>query len=367
MAKHKSKKSPYASQVQAETALRYGPQKSALAELLNQAAQTRDASVGGNIAAAGGISASALAGVPLAERDYKLGLAEQAQSQDQVRGDMSKLGSVTDLLKAATAREAQGANSRLTMLHQGTVGELLDRASRAHETAAYQSSKANDQYAGEVDKIGRQVQDLAAQAGTFAQGREGQLLQEALKNALTTRGQDITARGQDVSAATQAAGQALTAAGQTETVRHHRAIEKGKGRTGPKLSPDQQSKRVNAINQARDIIRTSLKEGIPLSKIKDSFVNGTPNIQAHTVGGKIVTPPQKGIPALPADLVQAGAELATQGKIGAGTRKRLIANQGLDPAHKFPVMSPEETRATRRRKSAAKKTASRIPGVSGVL
>lgn len=359
MAKHRrrSRGSQLTQQAQLESQVRFAPQQDALQALQQQAQQQRDQAIQGSLLASEGIARAALAGRQSAVQDYGGAAFQQLGSQNFVRDQLAKLGPVADIIKAGAESEGQGARQRLQTMALGAMDELRSRTNRAADSADFNIQKALQDYGGNEAKLSQQAESLAGQQGLFTQERAGQLQSDAQKLAATLRGQNLTLEGKKISARTSRANsrrsQANTAASLAERTRHDLATEAnsasgGSGaKKGKSLTPNQQSTRIAAIRQAQSLAGNLLRQGGHSKANAVSLL--TQGFTVPTSGGKT-----RSYKAISAALAQAGVELATQGKIGAGTARRLVKEEGLHVHGKLPTMTAAETRAYRSRLTASR-------------
>jgi hypothetical protein len=198
---------PLLRQAQLETQVRYGPEVSALQELLHQARQDLRQGIAAESGAAEGIKAAANAARPEITRIYGQAGQTQQQANQDVSHDLSTLSSAADPYRAVTSREAAGAKRRLSEAFAGAATELEQRKIGAEQGRAYAVRNHLAQYHQDVGQIHRRRQQLAGEAGAFAQsdyqslvGAQQKLGMEQARLNATLRGQDITIRGQNLTA-----------------------------------------------------------------------------------------------------------------------------------------------------------------------
>lgn len=201
-------------QASAETRVRYGPELSALKQLLSSAAGDYSASRSAAAGSAAGIQRAVQQAVPFVGAAYDQAGTLQANASTLLARDLAGLGATADPYKAAATTETAAALSRIGAGRAAAVGDLGQRYLRAQDTANYMRTKALSDYQSTKGQIGTRLGDLAREEGSFAQGRVAGLTNDAKKlqheaNMLRTRneftagqnraGRVVTKRGQDLS------------------------------------------------------------------------------------------------------------------------------------------------------------------------
>jgi hypothetical protein len=226
---------PLTAQAQNEALVRYGPQRFALRELLQQALTTRDMHLRAAAGAERGIQAAIAAARGQTARTY----ADAAQTTTGTRGlvdeALAKLGPGASPFAAAIARERGGATDRLTEGQANTLQDLTQRRLEAASGRAYETQAATQQFGQDVGKVQRSYQELAAEQGAFTQGRVGELKKEQADRQFqrdlaefTQSEQDKRARGQQ---RTTRRGQDLSHADRQAAIEQRRAAARNKKKT----------------------------------------------------------------------------------------------------------------------------------------
>lgn len=190
MAKTRSKKkggglaSKMSSQVKAETSLRYSPQERALKSTLSDLRSQLTTDVSRAHAGAEGIKASAIAAKPQLTAAYGAGKDLAAQTQSDLAG---KLAAVSPgLLSGPAARDAEGTIRRLGEAQAQATADMTKRAADAKSGEALQVANLTAGYGRSAAKVRSQLQGVAADRGTYASARSGELSADATKQAHDT-------------------------------------------------------------------------------------------------------------------------------------------------------------------------------------
>jgi hypothetical protein len=201
-------------QASAETRVKYGPELSALAQLLQNAETDYSASRSAAAGSAAGIQRAVQQAVPFVQNAYQQAGGVQSTANTLLSQDLQGLGPVAGGYKAAAATEAGAAQSRLAGAGAAATADLGSRYARATDTANYMRQKALADLSATKGQIGNRLQALAQEEGSFTQGRVAGLQNDSSKlqaqadrlkaqqgftaqqNALN---RDVTKRGQDLS------------------------------------------------------------------------------------------------------------------------------------------------------------------------
>ncbi len=273
--------SKYEAQAGTETALRYGPQLSALQELMAQTRQTKSDAIHRG-------------------RDRQLYeqsvLGAQRPQLDQVFADAERrvntpipgpaaVGPGSSAISQALAGSQASSQQMFGAMKASALSGLVGRQTEAFDRGRNSETAARGEYADSVAKIGRQRRQLNDEAGLFNVDALNKILQAAGQRALTRRGQDVTRANALTSARTQLRGQritdenadlsrAVTETTSAETRRHNAAMErkaatkaKDKGKGKDWLNRNQTNNAVKNVTEAQAWIKK-------LSGLKDK--NGRP-------------------------------------------------------------------------------------------
>lgn len=197
--KRSSRGSQFASQIGAESELRFGPQTDALAALLKQALGDRDQGLQVQRTTREGLIQAARGAQPAAQQALQ-----------------SSLGTIDAALQGITpsglmASDIAATKARLADQSARTATELASRENDAAAGYAAGVRGVQSQYRSDRDKIADQLNSLAGQEGTFGASRLAELLGEDRKLRHDTNQQT---RQQTFTAGENRAGRAVTRRGQ---------------------------------------------------------------------------------------------------------------------------------------------------------
>jgi hypothetical protein len=164
-AKHKKHVNPAVKQAKAEAWLRTNPEASALTQLLHDARNNYKSSVSVETGAAKGVAAAANAAIPKVSSYYDAADQTRASAQSVVDQKLAPLSAVADDIRAASAREAGGAQRRLAETRASTLGEFQSRKVDAQAGAAFALQSARATRDSSVGKIQGQIQRVAKENG----------------------------------------------------------------------------------------------------------------------------------------------------------------------------------------------------------
>lgn len=316
----------FTSLAQNEATARYGPQRSALAALLDQAAVDMATRIAAGTSAARGVGAAAQAAIPQVNQFYK----DDAQRQQALYGGLSQqlagLGSNTDPIKASALTEATMAQSELGREQTDTQTELTQRKVDAQAQRAQVIQQAYSDYAATAQKLADQRQSLAGQEGAFTSSTIQSLMQQAARDALTRRGQTLSHQDRQASLDETIRSHNLSHEDRQAAAKRTAAAKRPHTGLGS-LTQGQENSQVDAINQALGYIK-QLKGSVPVPTVVSLLKTGH-----KTKGGTT-------IPKLPADLVDAAADISRQG---------YLSPQSMAALHRRGVHVPGAWRPTRER------------------
>lgn len=217
---------PLTTQAQNEALVRFGPQRFALRELIQQAITARDLALHAAAGAERGIQAAIGAARHETVQNYQDATATTTGTRGLVDQALANLGPGASPFAAALARERGAATDRLTTGQANSLQDLTNRRLEAASGRAYTTQAATTQFNNDIGKVQRSYQELAAEQGAFTQGRIGELRKEAadrqfqrdladMRNQTTQRGQDLahTDRQAAIKQRQQAAANKKNAAG----------------------------------------------------------------------------------------------------------------------------------------------------------
>lgn len=222
--------------------LEYGPQVSALLTLMEQAGQDFRSGVRATRTSTRGVIRSVRAATPQVQGAYDDAAGVSTQQEGAVATALAGLGRAADGYKASQSIESGAYAKRQADERARALTELAQRGVEARAGGAYQVRALRGQLAGERQRIGSQLQSLAAQ--------EGAATQRNLMDLLDAASQDRLARARINISRDNAA----------ETRRHNRATERNAARNGRPggmrpLNPNQQNEAFDRLEEARGWIR----------------------------------------------------------------------------------------------------------------
>lgn len=176
------------SQAAAQSLVRFGPEESALTELIRQAQANYRMQVRQAAGMSRGIRAAVRQARPRTARIYDRAGLEQARAADTLVGaDLAALGPVADSIKAGAALEQTAGLRNLQEARAAALADLGSRAVAAREGAAYAKRSARDELVSELSKVMGRKQALARERGAFEAATVGDLLESAADRRATRR------------------------------------------------------------------------------------------------------------------------------------------------------------------------------------
>jgi hypothetical protein len=203
--KHKPKPSTrsrsqqrFTRQARDEAFLRFNPERSALRSALSDAADQLAQEVGTARGTAEGVKQTARASIPQFQSIYGQAQSDVGQGEQDL---MAATGGAP--IAPAAARDAVGAQRRLSESLAGALSEAQSRQTEAQSGASFAINQAQDRYGRNVQKVQTRLGDLSAEEGRFVSGRLGDLLgaqaqrqftatQKAKDRAVTRHGQGLS-------------------------------------------------------------------------------------------------------------------------------------------------------------------------------
>jgi hypothetical protein len=291
MAKKKKRSAAdrYASQVSAESTLKFGPEADSLAAALADA----EKSYGSDVAVAQGtraaIQTASQRAKPEFRKDYGAALGTVDQTKATLSADLARLPGA-GALAGAPARDAAGTRRRLAEALAANEAEMTSRSADAVSGERFAIAAAGARRADTREKVQARAQGLAREQGAFSQARSGELVESARGRSVTRRGQTLTAEGNAARRRTQNKN---TDAQLEETKRHNRRqeqiqVEKGKEKGKPKAATPEktqkvktqisravaQAERMRAVGRGRHDAAGLLVNGLPGQQIKEAPKDG---------------------------------------------------------------------------------------------
>ncbi len=186
--KRSSAMSRYQQQAGTETALRYGPQLSALQDLMMQTRQTKSDAVHRARDSALAMQSFYASQQPQVEQIFRN--SEQALARPVPMP--SGVGPGSSALQQAFTGSQAASQGQLAASKASALSGIVSRQGQAFERGRNDEAAARSSYEGDVGKIGRQRSQLANEAGLFESDALNKLLQAAGQRSLTRRGQTLT-------------------------------------------------------------------------------------------------------------------------------------------------------------------------------
>lgn len=338
MAAKKSKTSPYVTQAEADALVRFGPEYTALKELMQDSQDTYTQSLGAARSAAALTTSAANQARPDVLQNYQQGLSGAQQAFAGAAPALAQLGGSGS---AAAGLEQAGLTASLAASQARDLTDLDRRKVAAAEGGQYAAQQAATQYNTDRAKIATQLTDLAGEQGSYTASDADKLAEAA--QTLQVK-QDIASAGN-----AQQERDSLRSAGIDP--------DTGQPIPGGKLDPNAPSKKpkwasTSAQSKAGDTIQQALNEantlvqsGASRAEAQQLLLSGAPATNApiyetvKTATGtkqqRVLnpdgTPKTHTIPAVPKIdselLLQAALDQAYYGHLQPATEKRLHANR----------------------------------------
>lgn len=308
MAAKAKKKTPagnrYASQVDAESTLKFGPQQASLAQQLKDAGKQYDSDVSVAQGTAEAIQQAAKTAKPKLTGDYKTALSTVDDTKTSLAADLAKLPSA-GAIAGASARDAAGTTRRLSEALAASKAETDSRARDATSGEAYAISNARTKLSDTREKVADAGTELSREQGAFAQGRSGELVEAARGRSVTRRGQDKTA---DTAADNRKSADDRAQATLDETTRHNKETENNtrnaaKNKAG--ADPKQTEKFGTSLARAREQVKRVMGE----VSDKDKASGKVQRSRSETAGILVNGRPGQKIENAPKDGVYGGQKL----------------------------------------------------------
>lgn len=294
-------------QAEEEAALRANPERLQLEQILGDLrgsamSAERSARSGGRM-----MAASIKEATPGLDRIYGEAQTRTQGALANVGSDLGRLGPAASGLKGAVALEGL-ERGRLA----GSLGQAnRDFAARAPEAVAagiQEARNVRSKYLQDKEKVLGRLQANAAEAGSFAATRYGQLRQDAADRSVS--------RGNSVRSTSQSERNSIRSSGVDpdtgKAIKGGRLDKKAKGKT---LTPAQRNDAIDRITSARGTFRSYggkvkadvLRSGLRVGELRDANNNALK------------------LPKVKSDIeITAGMELAEHGHLTAKTYRELV-------------------------------------------
>jgi hypothetical protein len=269
--KKRQAQSPYASQIAAESTLRFNPELSALQQALADVGAER----AGDISAAHSAAAGAIQ------------TAKQAAPQvSQVSSDA--LGMVDRAIAGTVGASDDQQRTRTRLAERLSLAKLglVDRQTRAAEGEQYAVNAATARASANRSKIAARLQALGVEQGAYASGRAGELagddadrqLQADIANANNTT--SLLTAGVDETGAIRPGGpKDPEANGDAQRQREKDAAARAK----TLASPDDHQVAAQTIQQAAAVAKQLLKGGLSRHEAAQVLLTGRPGSSGQPV------------------------------------------------------------------------------------
>lgn len=235
--------------------LKFGPQRSALADALRAAQQTYGSTVRAGNATALLTQRAAARAQPQIAAIYSGADAATKAGQTLVSQQLAQLPGVADQYKANQASEVSQTLANLASARAGDEGMLAQQGVSARAGAQFNQTQARGALQQAVSQLISKGQSLSAEQGAFSAAEAQKLAHEAESNEQQERASERTA------ATSRANSKEGTA--QQEAASKRSAAAKGAGYVnGVKLqSSSAQQKAADTIGQIRGLAGAILREG----------------------------------------------------------------------------------------------------------
>lgn len=288
---------PLTRQAQNEALVRFGPQRFALRELLQQAVQARDMNLHAAAGAERGIQAALAAARGSTAATYSHGIDTTTGTRGLVADALSKIGAAGSPFAAAIAREQGDSTSRLAEGQTNALQELTQRSLEAASGRAFATQHATDQFTQDIGKIQRSYQELASEQGAFTQGRVGELRKEQadrlFQRDLAEFNQSQANKRSRISARTQRRSQDLSHADRQASIQQRKDAA-AKKRAGNRIGPHGPKL---ATQEAHTALWQAIQGALPDAKKQKSLDRGygeVANLLTNGRGSQSITDPQSG-------------------------------------------------------------------------
>lgn len=306
----------YTRQARLEAKVRFGPEASALRELLREAGSDLQTSLAAEQGAAAGIKAASRAARPEIRRSYEQAGRSHTEADQDVGKALAGLSAQADPYRAVSARESAGAKRRLAESMAGAEKELSDRTVQAEHGRQFGVRQAISRYSEDVRKVRGRQTALAGESGAFKLATIKDLQDADAKANQAEREFQLSLQKAEDANRNAAAGREVTMRGQD--LANERAKAKAKG--GKKKFTTVQ------LRDARDKYRRAFVLA-ERAKVKEKDGN---DFVAFLLD-------KKGIPEA---IARAAVQTSIFGGARPGTRRQVERNYGLKPK----VMRPRPKR-----------------------
>ncbi len=336
-------------QAQLASELRYGRERSGIAELLREAQGSLKANTALEEGVARGVSEATKAAQPRVAKGFAEASLASMQAKGLLDADFSKIGAGADPYRAASAREHSGSQRRLNELAHVANAELERRKVAAQEQRSFGLRKAQDTYESDRAKLGGRLQDISREEGAFIASTFGDALSKAKDRGVKSKiaKQNAKQRTADRQARERIAQ--LTQAGQSQrqaeaiASREQIAREAESGRNSrsaltaagkkskPKLTASQRNAAADQISEAQAWVGR-LKGKMPTGQARQLLATG--GTLEDKNGNKVK------VPKISKTYVNTAFDLVYRGGVSSLNAKRLKARGVRVPSGKYRPLKP---------------------------
>lgn len=293
--RRRRRRDPIERQAALETKVRYGPERSALRTLVDEANEDLRSGIKAEKGTAEGIIAAVDAAMPEVAKHYAENRSTVDNAQADVRQDLATLGAGADRFRAVQARETAAARSRLADALSSTRSELSQRKVDAKAGAAYAVTNRVQQHDKTIKELRARRRQLAGEEGAFKLATMNDLQKAQAEFEQAQARLDETVRHNQAQERGAAEARRLTRRGQSLTHRDRQranqiAAGKGKGKSFSRESLSAHQKIVSGIQDAAGLANTikharkSQSQAVALlsaGKSKDNPFGGFGNFTAR--------------------------------------------------------------------------------------
>jgi len=321
--------SRYAQQALDEAELKFGPQASALSQLLGSLKAERNSELKSSRSASRMASESARRALPQVEKIYTDAAGQTTGVESMLAKDLQN---ASDAYKLAFKVGTSGTNARRVQAGALAQQEAASRQADAITGGVQEQRAIRSKYRDDSAKVGQELRGLAGQSGLYASTRVGQLLDDARERNVKIRGQNLTAREKardrraDARNADRKYELDVAKARGVDPVTGAKLPGKGKSGGGGAskvkwVPPATQASAQDQIAQAISHAREMRKAGRSRSEIATILVQGRGATSVEDDKGNKI--PVKARPKLPQLYVTAGLDMAFGGGLHPVTIRKL--------------------------------------------
>lgn len=336
--------SNFASQAGLDALLRYKPQREALAELAQAAKEQYGSSVSAAQSEGQTGMQAAEAAIPATSRIFQQAGAEGGRAQSLVAPQLAGLAPGNPFA-LANANERAAGSERLASSKATALSDLQQRKVAASEIAPFGRQLAGVTLLKELQKLRNREQGIGGSEAASALSETNTLTQDAAKNALTERGQNLGRESAQESSRTS-----------RENAREKNTA--GPGGVKP-LTTKEQDEGVSTLKAILGYAKTGVQHGESRAQLVARLSAGRPQrsiaIYGEKPNGELITQPdathtkaiqhvaQPKVPAYkPNSLMSAALDVAEHGHVSVGVQHAL-EREGYDVRNLgLPLQTPTE-------------------------